>query len=127
MRAGTVKSIPKTTNQGHCIALVGRDEYGMWFINSWKPNDEKQLKSRFQIPYNMMDKLTLNFRYWILYIEEDAKVTPEYLKMKNTAVLVLKVLKKQYDSEPIQVKEAIVQLSKAYRETYPEINTELPL
>jgi hypothetical protein len=47
--------------------------------------------------------------------------------MKNAAVLVLKALKKQYDLEPIQVKEAIVQLSQAYRQTYPEINTELPL
>lgn len=127
MRAGQVKSVPKTTNQGHCIALVGRDETWMWFINSRKANDEKLLKSRFHIPYWVMKKIPLNFRYWVLYIEEDAKTDPEYLKMKNTAVLVLKVLKKQYDSEPIQVKEAIVQLSKAYRETYPEINKELPL
>lgn len=127
MRAWMLKSVPKTTNQWHCIALVGRDEYWMWFINSWSPNDDKRLKSRFQIPYNMMNKLPLNFRYWILYINEDSKTDPEYLKRKNTAVLILKSLKKQYDLEPIQVREAIVQLSKAYRQTYPEINTELPL
>ena len=127
MRAWILKSVPKTTNQWHCIALVGRDESWMRFINSRTPNDDKRLKSRFQIPYNMMNKLPLNYRYWILYIDEDAKIDAEYLKRKNTAVLILKALKKQYDLEPVQVKEAIVQLSQAYRQTYPEINTELPL
>jgi hypothetical protein len=62
-----------------------------------------------------------------LYIEDDAKLDPEYLKRKNVALLVLKTLKKQYDDEPIFVKEAIVTLSKAYREAYPEINEELPI
>ena len=127
MRAWILKSVPKTTNQWHCIALVGRDESWMRFINSRTPNDDKRLKSRFQIPYNLMPKLPLNFRYWILYIDEDAKIDAEYLKRKNTAVLILTALKKQYDLEPIQVKEAIVQLSQAYRQTYPEINIELPL
>ena len=51
-----------------------------------------------------------------MYIEDDAKLDPEYLKRKNVALLVLKTLKKQYDDEPIFVKEAIVTLSKAYRE-----------
>ena len=74
-----------------------------------------------------MTNLPINYRYWILYIDEDAKIDAEYLKRKNTAVLILKALKKQYDLEPVQVKEAIVQLSQAYRQTYPEINTELPL
>ena len=74
-----------------------------------------------------MKKLPLNFRYWILYITEDAKTDAEYLKRKNTAVVILKALKSQYDNEPKAVKQAIVQLSQAYRKAYPEINTELPL
>lgn len=129
MTAGEVKTIPAKTTGGHCIALVGWDKWWMWFVNSWKANDWKWLKSRFYITYNVMKELwwRFNYRYWVLYIEGDAKTDPEYLKMKNAAVSVLKALKKQYDSEPIQVREAIVQLSRAYRETYPEINTELPL
>ena len=127
MRAGQLKTVPKTTNQWHCIALVGRDESWMRFINSWTPNDDKKLKCRFHIPYELMKKLPLNYRYWILYIKEDAKTDTEYLKRKNTAVVVLKALKGQYNNEPQAVKQAIVQLSQAYRKAYPEINTELPL
>jgi len=129
MTTWEVKTIPEKVTWWHCIALVGWDKWWMWFINSWSANDWKGLKSRFYITYDVLKKLwwRLNYRYWVLYIEEDAKTDPWYLKMKNAAVLVLKALKKQYDDEPIQVKEAIVQLSKAYRETYPEINTELPL
>ena len=129
MSAWEVKSIPDNTTWWHAIALVGWDKWGLWFINSWHPNDWKWLKSRFYISNNIMKKLwwRLNYRYWILYIEDDAKLDPEYLKRKNVALLVLKTLKKQYDDEPIFVKEAIVTLSKAYREAYPEINDELPI
>lgn len=112
----------------HCIALVWRDESWMRFVNSWSTNDWKWLKSRFHIPYNVMKQLwsKLNYRYWVLYIKEDAKLDPEYLKRKNTAKLVLEVLKKQYNWEPQKVKEAIVILSSALRNAYPELNKELP-
>jgi len=112
----------------HCIALVWRDESWMRFVNSWRANDWKWLKSRFHIPYNVMKQLwsKLNYRYWVLYIKEDAKLDPEYLKRKNTAKLVLEVLKKQYNWESQKVKEAIVILSSALRNAYPELNKELP-
>ena len=35
--------------------------------------------------------------------------------------------KKQYNDEPIAVKEAIINLSREMRKAYPEINEELPL
>lgn len=69
----------------------------------------------------------LNWRYRPLFKKEQAKKDPEYIKRKNTAVLVLSVLKKQYDNEPAAVKEAIVKLSQEYRKAYSEINEELPL
>lgn len=68
----------------------------------------------------------LNFRYWVLYIKEDAKVDPEYLKRKKVMLAVLSALKKQYDWEPLAVREAIVVLSWALRKAYPELNDELP-
>lgn len=68
-----------------------------------------------------------NWRYRPLFKKEQAKKDPEYIKRKNNNVLVLKVLKKQYDQEPIAVKEAIIQLSREMRKAYPEINEELPL
>ena len=69
----------------------------------------------------------LNWRYRPLFKKEQAKKDPEYIKRKNNNVLVLKVLKKQYNEEPIAVKEAIIQLSREMRKAYPEINEELPL
>lgn len=98
-------------------------------MNSWKTNDGKGYKSRFYVTYADMKKLVgmLNWRYRPLFKKEQAKKDPEYIKRKNTAVLVLKVLKKQYDNEPAEVKSAIVKLSQAYRKAYPEINDELPL
>ena len=112
----------------HCIALVWRDESWMRFVNSWSTNDWKWLKSRFHIPYNVMKQLwsKLNYRYWVLYMKEDEAKSAEYLKRKNTAKLVLEVLKKQYNWEPQKVKEAIVILSSALRNAYPELNQELP-
>lgn len=112
----------------HCIALVWRDESWMRFVNSWSTNDWKWLKSRFHIPYNVMKQLwsKLNYRYWVLYMKEDEAKSAEYLKRKNTAKLVLEVLKKQYNWEPQKVKEAIVILSSALRNAYPELNKELP-
>ena len=127
--AWEIKTIPESTWGGHAVAVVGWDKWGLWFINSWKPNDWKWLKSRFYISNKLLKQLkkSLNFRYWVLYIENDAKIDPEYLKRKNVALTVLSALKKYYDGEPIFVRDAIVKLSKAYREAYPEINDELPL
>lgn len=120
---------PKTTTGWHCIALVGYDESGFWFINSWTPNDWKGLKSRFHVTYDMMKKLSakFNFRYWVLYNKEDERKSPEYLKRKNAALVILQYLKKAYDGEPQEVKEAIVILSKALRKNYSELNSELPI
>lgn len=128
MSAWEVKTIPEKTTWGHAIAVVWWDKWGLWFINSWKPNDPEKRKSRFYISNTILKKLgwRLNYRYWVLYIEDDAKLDPEYLKRKNAALAVLKVLRKNYDDEPIFVKDAIVKLSQAYREAYPELNTEFP-
>ena len=128
MSAGEVKTVPAKTTGWHAIAVVGWDKWGLWFINSWKPNDAEKRKSRFYISNTILKKLgwRLNYRYWVLYIEDDAKIDPEYLKRKNAAVAVLKVLRKYYDDEPIFVRDAIVKLSQAYREAYPEINEEFP-
>lgn len=71
--------------------------------------------------------LKFNYRYWVLYVKEDAKKDPEYLKRKNIALIVLQVLKKQYNWESADVQKAIVSLSQALRKAYPEINEDLPL
>lgn len=98
-------------------------------MNSWKTNDGKGYKSRFYVSYVDIKKCSgmFNRRYRPLFKKEQAKKDPEYIKRKNTAVLVLSVLKKQYELEPADVKEAIVKLSQAYRKAYPEINDELPI
>jgi len=74
-----------------------------------------------------MKKLNFNFRYWILYIKEDAKLDPAYLKLKNVNLVVLQALKKYYNDEPASVQQAIVTLSQAIRKEFPEINKDLPL
>lgn len=128
MTAWEVKTIPSQTTWGHCIALVGWDKWGMWFVNSWRPNDWKWLKSRFYISYNIMKKLwwKLNFRYRVLYMKDNSKVDPEYLKKKNVYVAVLSALKKYYPTEKAEIKKWIEALSSALRSNYPEINKELP-
>ena len=127
MKLWRVKSIPKTTTWWHCIALVGWDKTWFWFINSWTANDEKKLKSRFHIEYDLMKKLAFNFRYWVLYIEEDEKISPEYLKRKNNYLLILKALKKMYPEESGDMKKTIEQFSQWCRKIYKEINDELPV
>lgn len=129
MSAWQVKTIPTTTTWWHCIALVGWDKTWMRFINSWSANDDKKLKSRFHIPYDVMKKLggKLNFRYWVLYIKEDEKKSPEYLKRKATALIILKALRKVYPEEQVNIKRAIEELSREYRKNYPELNEELPI
>ena len=87
------------------------------------------LKSRFYISNKILKQLTrrLNFRYRVLYIKEDAKVDPEYLRKKNNALSVLKQLKKMYPEEQVNVKRAIEEISQELRKTYPELNDELPI
>ena len=48
-----------------------------------------------------------NWRYWLPFIKEQAKVDTEYLKHKNDAISVLKELKKMYPTEKSNVKKAI--------------------
>ena len=128
MIKGEVKTVPNETTWAHCIALVGWDETGLWFINSRQANDEKRLKSRFHITYNVMKQLwwRFNFRYRVLYIKEDAAKDPEYLKRKNAYLTILTILKKYYPIEKGNVKNWIEAFSKAVRANYPELNKELP-
>jgi hypothetical protein len=129
MTAWQVKTIPTTPTGWHCIALVGWDEAGMRFVNSWSANDWKGLKSRFHIPYDILKKLwiRLNYRYRVLYIKEDANKDPEYIKRKNNYLLILKALKKIYPEETNNMKKSIEEFSRNCRRNYPEINKELPL
>lgn len=130
LSAGELKTeIPAAQrNGGHAVCCVGWDESWLWFVNSWKTNDWKGLKSRFHVSYNFLKQSTMfNWRYWLPFKKEQAKTDPEYLKRKNNALVILKALKKVYDDEPIFVKDAIVELSKAYRNAYPELNEDLPL
>ena len=128
---GEIKSIikPGETTWGHAVAVVWFDEWGLWFLNSRLPNDDNKLKSRFYVSNEILKGLgwLLNWRYWILYIKENAQKSPEYLKRKNAYVAVLKVLKKYYNEESGEVKNWIVELSKWLRKNYPEINDELPI
>ena len=127
MSAWEVKSVPKTTTGWHCIAVVWFDNWGFWFINSWSPNDAEKRKSRFYVSNDVMKKIAFNWRYWILYIKEDAKIDPERLKKINVYTVVLETLKKYYNEESPAVKQWIVALSQSLRKEYPEINEKLPL
>ena len=129
MSAWEVKTVPVSPTGWHCIALVGWDANGFWFVNSWTPNDDKKLKSRFYISFKTLKAFgsKFNYRYWVLYIKEDAKKDPEYLKLKNINLVVLQALKKYYNQEPNSVKQAIVILSQAMRKEFPELNEDLPL
>jgi hypothetical protein len=52
-----------------------------------------------------MKKIAFNWRYWILYIKEDAKIDPERLKKINVYTVVLETLKKYYNEESPAVKQ----------------------
>lgn len=129
LSAGELKTVPENPTGGHAVAVVGFDEWGLWFLNSRMPNDDDKLKSRFYVKNEVLKKMKgkMNYRYRVLYIKEKANKDPEYLKRKNNAVLVLSALKKMYPEENNEVKRGIEVLSTAMRKTYPEINTELPL
>lgn len=128
LSAWELKTIPQNTTWWHAVAVVGWDKWGLWFINSWKANDWKWLKSRFYISNRILKQLgwRLNYRYWVLYIEQDASVDPEYLKRKNNYLTILKVLRKMYPDESSEMQKAIEQFSQKCRGNYPEINTDLP-
>lgn len=129
MTAWQVKTVPEVPTGWHCIALVWWDKDWFRFVNSRSPNDWIWNKSRFHVPYSMMKalKMKFNYRYWILYIKEDIKKSPEYLKRKSTALIILQALRKIYDGEPENVRREIVDLSKSLREAYPELNEEFPV
>lgn len=113
---------------GHAVCCVGWDEWGLWFVNSWKTNDWKGLKSRFYVSSSFLKKSTMfNWRYWLPFKKEQANNSPEYLKRKNSYLIVLQVLKKLYPEEKEDMKRAIEDFSKKCRKTYPEINNELPI
>lgn len=122
--------IPVTErNWGHAICCVGWDEWGFWFVNSWRTNDWKWLKCRFYVTYDILKRAgtMFNWRYWLPYKEEQAKQDPEYIKRKNIYVEVLKQLKKTYPNETPTMQKAIEDFSKVCRREYPELNEELPL
>lgn len=122
--------IPSNERSGwHAICLVWWDEWWLWFLNSWRTNDWKWLKSRFYVSYETMknSKWTFNWRYWLPYKKEQAKKDAEYLKRKNWYIAILKLLKKSYQTEDEAMKKAIEQFSQICRKTYEEINNELPI
>lgn len=114
---------------GHAVICVWWDEWWLRFLNSWRTNDGKWYKSRFYVTNDDMIKTSWmwNRRYRPLFRKEQAKVDPEYIKRKNSNLAVLKVLKKNYPEESIEVKLAIEKFSQQIRKSYPEINEELPL
>ena len=116
-------------NGGHAICCVGWDEWGLWFVNSWKTNDWEGLKSRFYVTYEVLKNAqwTFNWRYWLPFKKEQAVKSPEYIKRKNIYVAVLKALKKTYPEENSEMQLAIEQFSQACRKNYEEIDEELPL
>ena len=124
-----VKTVPASPTGWHCIALVWWDNWGFWFVNSWSANDDKKLKSRFYISFKTMKDFgyRFNYRYWVLYMKEDEKKSAEYLKRKNVMKVIIEALKKQYNNEPKEMQQAIVNFSQVARKLYPEINKELPL
>lgn len=131
LTAGQLKTFIPAWNRtwGHAICCVWWDEWWLWFLNSWKTNDWKNLKSRFYVSYKfLLDSGTMfNWRYRPIYKKEQAKADPAYLKKKNSALIILKALKSMYPDENADTKKAIEQLSKEFRKSYPEINKELPV
>ena len=98
-------------------------------MNSRSANDDKKLKSRFHIPndYLKQNKGQFNRRYRVLYIKEDAKKSPEYLKRKERAKILISSLKVIYSEETEEIQSQISALSKALRTKYPELNEEIPI
>lgn len=122
--------IPVNERNGwHAIACVWWDEGGLWFLNSWRTNDWKGLKSRFYVAYDFLKKsgTMFNWRYWVPFKKEQAIQDPEYIKRKNIYKACIEALKKTYPNENPTMQKAIEEFSKVCRSEYPEINQELPL
>lgn len=122
--------IPTLERDGwHAITCVWWDEWWLWFVNSWRTNDWKGLKSRFYVSNSFLKRShwMFNRRYWLPFKKEQANNSPEYLKRKSNYVLILSVLKKLYPEESNEMQKAIEQFSQNCRKNYPEINEELPL
>lgn len=120
---------PEERTGGHAIACVGWDEWWLRFVNSRKTNDWKGFKSRFYVTYADMIKCgsMFNWRYWALFMKDQAKKDPEYLQRKANAWEAIKALKKVYTEETTQVQRMIESLSIILRKHYPELNDEIPL
>lgn len=120
---------PSESTWGHAICLVGWDRDWLRFVNSWLTNDGLKRKSRFHVPYSTMKLYSsmFNWRMRVLYSKMEAKKDPEYLKRKNTALIILKALRKCYPEEQVNIKRAIEELSREYRKNYPELNDEYPV
>lgn len=113
----------------HCVACVGWDEWGLRFVNSWRTNDWKWLKSRFYVSNNFLKKsgTMFNWRYWLPFKANQVNNDPEYLKRKANYLIILKALKKIFPEENEEMKKAIVQFSQTCRKNYKELNEELPV
>lgn len=114
---------------GHAIACVWWDEGWLWFLNSWRTNDWKGLKSRFYVEYSFLKNsgTMFNWRYWIPFLKAQAIQDPEYIKRKNIYKACIEALKKTYPNEGPNMQRAIEEFSRVCRAEYPEINQELPL
>jgi hypothetical protein len=130
MSKGEVKTFVPVGERtgGHCILCVGYDEGGLWFLNSWLPNDDEKRKSRFYISWeNLKGMGTMNnWRYRPIFYK--AIEDEQYLKEKNEALLLLKVLRKLYQTTSYNdIKKAIEKFSPVIRGVFPELNEEFPL
>ncbi|HPC34248.1 MAG TPA: hypothetical protein PLP73_01175 [Candidatus Absconditabacterales bacterium] len=130
MQKGEVKTLIPGTERtgGHAICLVGYCEQGFWFLNSWHKNNENATKSVFFISYENMKKLhgMINWRYFIPFYETKHNI--ELVKEENTAMEVIRYMKKLYSyTKYTKVKAGIIDISKILRGTYPKINKEIPL
>ena len=122
--------IPYAQRTGwHAVCCVGWDNGWFWFLNSWKTNDWKGLKSRFYVTYGTLkaSQWMFNWRYWLPFKEEQAIKDSEYMKRKSIWTAVIQLLKKTYHNESPKMQKAIEAFSKVYRAEYPEINEEIPL
>lgn len=130
MTKGEVKSfIPvKERTGGHCILCVGYDPNGLRFINSRTPNDGDRKKSRFFISFDTIKKMETmnNWRYRPIFYDET--VNTDYIKEKGEALLLLKVLRKLYETTSYNdIRKAIEVFSPVLRKVFPELDEEFPL
>ena len=68
-----------------------------------------------------------NWRYWLPFKKNQINNSPEYIKRKNTYKIILEALKKTYREETPETQKTIEEFSKKIRNSYPELNLELPV